>query len=133
MYQITGLSSDHPLYWGLVWSNEPGCNADTSQFTNILLEDNSSICFPSLIIPAAISPDQDGYNDYWEIEGLADFKNYKVVVFNQNGQEMYTVHNELPHWDGTWRGVPLPNGDYYYSLYFEDIGKSIFGTVSLKR
>ncbi|MFZ1799639.1 MAG: gliding motility-associated C-terminal domain-containing protein [Chitinophagaceae bacterium] len=68
-------------------------------------------------IPNAFSPNGDGINDKWIINGLETFTENTVDVFNRYGQVVYHAKgydNSGKVWDGTINGKQLPLGTYYY-------------------
>lgn len=73
-----------------------------------------------LLIPNAFSPNGDGKNERWEIDGLGKYPNTKVKVFNRWGNAMFTDNNgyRVP-WDGTHHGAQLASGTYYYVIELE--------------
>lgn len=87
------------------------------------------------IIPTLITPNQDGKNDAFVIEGLHDaYPTCKVTIVNRWGGVVYKSEGyELP-WDGTHKGKPVPSGTYYYVIELNDGGKkSINGPISVLR
>lgn len=68
-------------------------------------------------IPNAFSPNGDGINDKWIINGLETFAENTVDVFNRYGQVVYHAKgydNSGKVWDGTINSKQLPLGTYYY-------------------
>ena len=79
-----------------------------------------------LFIPNAITPNNDGANDFWEIKGLQYFDHSEVIILNRWGDEVFTASPYLNDWRGTFNGKGLPEGTYYYILKlryrnFEDV------------
>ncbi|BAV09309.1 CHU large protein [Filimonas lacunae] len=66
--------------------------------------------------PNVFTPNGDGINDKWIIEGLSDYITSKVQVTNRYGQTVYTSTGYSRPWDGTMNGQPLPAGTYYYII-----------------
>ena len=83
-------------------------------------------------IPGGISPNGDGVNEYWDIQGLADYPDAVVTVFNRWGQKVYSGTSQDPAWDGTSDGNECPTADYYYIIELGD-GQKFNGVVTLKR
>ena len=83
-------------------------------------------------IPGGISPNGDGVNEYWDIQGLADYPDAVVTVFNRWGQKVYSGTSQDPAWDGTTNGRECPTADYYYIIELGD-GQKFNGVVTLKR
>ncbi len=86
----------------------------------------------SFIIPGGLSPNGDGINDTWNIQGLEDYPNASISVFDRWGQKVYSGASQDPDWDGTTNGSECPTADYYYILELGD-GQKFNGVVTLKR
>lgn len=70
--------------------------------------------FPT--IPNTFTPNNDGINDTWIIDHLADYPNVRVQVFNRYGQVVFESKGYGKPWDGTMNGKSLPFGTYYYVI-----------------
>lgn len=89
-------------------------------------------------IPDGFSPNNDGPNDWFNIQGLYDiFENHKLLIYNRYGTLIFEGDNSKP-WDGKAnRGINnlgklLPVGTYYYVLHLNDPNyKSMAGWVYL--
>ncbi len=89
-------------------------------------------------IPDGFSPNNDGPNDWFNIQGLYDiFENHKLLIYNRYGTLIFEGDNSKP-WDGKAnRGINnlgklLPVGTYYYVLHLNDPNyKSMAGCVYL--
>ena len=91
-----------------------------------------------LIIPEAFSPDNDGYNDKFEILGLEKYDRVSIKIYNRWGNVIYTENNYKNNWDGKANstmavGQELPTGTYFYILTIKDKDKEISGYIFLKR
>jgi gliding motility-associated-like protein len=87
------------------------------------------------VLPQAITPNQDGLNDFLNIGCILNKENVELFVYNRWGNEVYrNINYELVNfttsaWDGTYKGKPLPDGVYYYLLRFnDDSGNKIIAT-----
>ena len=70
-----------------------------------------------LLIPNAFSPNGDGKNEVWVIDGLGKYPNTQVKVYNRWGNAMYTdSYGYRVPWDGTHNGALLATGTYYYII-----------------
>jgi gliding motility-associated-like protein len=73
-------------------------------------------------ITEAVTPNGDGYNDFFEIENLEFYPNTKVKFFNRWGLELYSSDDYKNDWDGRSRNALdagsdlLPEGTYYYLI-----------------
>ena len=83
-------------------------------------------------IPGGLSPNGDGNNDSWDIQGLVDFPDASVTVFDRWGQKVYSGTAQDPAWDGTTNGRECPTADYYYILDLGD-GQKFKRCVTLKK
>lgn len=79
------------------------------------------ICtIPSIVITQLITPNGDGKNDTWIIQGINNFTNAVVSVFNKWGNEVYRSAPYNNDWDGKSNSSIslgndyLPAGTYYY-------------------
>jgi gliding motility-associated-like protein len=63
-----------------------------------------------------LSPNGDGQNDGWIIENLSAYPNNKVTIIDRSGLLIYTKINYTNDWNGTFNGVALPEGTYYYII-----------------
>ncbi|KIO77422.1 hypothetical protein TH53_09060 [Pedobacter lusitanus] len=73
-------------------------------------------------VPNLITPNGDGKNDKWVIEGISNFPNNKVTIFTKTGQTVFATRNysnESNYWEGLFNGGPLTTGTYFYII---DIG-----------
>jgi gliding motility-associated-like protein len=89
--------------------------------------------FPT--VPQLISPNGDGINDLFVIEGLASFPNSKLAIFTREGQLVYKSDNYKSDWDGRYSEAKWnPNqivaqGVYYYVLTLGITGTVIRGAI----
>jgi gliding motility-associated-like protein len=82
-------------------------------------EDTSSVfvkVYHKIGIPNAFSPNADGANDSWEIEGLFTYPESITTVFNRYGQQVFKSIGYAKPWKGTYNGANLPPGTYYYII-----------------
>jgi gliding motility-associated-like protein len=96
---------------------------------------------PRFIIPQAISPNGDGLNDTWFIDGIENYPNNTVTIFSRWGDVVYKVSgydNTNILWQGEFlngkdtENSEVPDGTYFYEIQLN--GKSkISGFVVLKR
>lgn len=77
------------------------------------------------IVYNAVSPNDDGLNDFFYIAGLRDiFIHFKLEVYNRWGRLIWTGNNNTPDWNGKVENAvgqnDAPGGTYYYILYLND-------------
>ena len=77
-----------------------------------------------IIVPTAITPNGDGNNDDWNLQGIDNmYPNNVVKIFNRWGNLLFEspVGNyDGNRWDGTFKGNMLPVGSYFYIIDFND-------------
>ncbi|MCE5348270.1 MAG: gliding motility-associated C-terminal domain-containing protein [Bacteroidales bacterium] len=87
-----------------------------------------------LIIPNAISPNSDSYNDVWNIGMIELYPEMVVKIFNRWGESLWKSERGYPHpWDGTSNGSPLPIDSYHYIIDLHNGTKPIVGNVTIVR
>lgn len=87
-------------------------------------------------IYTAFSPEGDGVNDTWIIEGVINNPINKVYIYNRWGdllQEFENYDNVNVVWDGTYKGSLLPSGTYYYVIVYTELDRQYSGWVQLTR
>jgi gliding motility-associated-like protein len=85
-------------------------------------------------IPAAFSPNGDGFNDLWQIDHLELYRRVLIQIYNRWGQLLYEAGWNDELWDGKYNGNPVPTGAY---IYYINLGtnskKPLTGTVTIIR
>jgi gliding motility-associated-like protein len=69
-----------------------------------------------LMIYNGFSPNNDGKNDYFTIDGIEKFPNNTVSIFGVRGQELFHTKGYKNTWDGTTEGTLLVEGTYFYTI-----------------
>lgn len=68
---------------------------------------------PSVTAPNVITPNNDGLNDYFELNEI-DIANVELVILNRWGNVMFEASSEHPKWDGKVNGSFATEGTYFY-------------------
>lgn len=75
-------------------------------------------------IPNLFSPNADGRSDTFMIKYLEGFPNFKLVIMDRWGSEVFNYSNNgranPTWWDGTYKGKPVIEGVYFYTLDYND-------------
>ena len=74
------------------------------------------VCPDSLQVFSAISPNGDGRNDVLFVDGLQNYPDNTMCVFNRWGNQVLNQKNYQNDWGGTWNGTNLPDGTYFYFI-----------------
>ncbi len=91
---------------------------------------SKEILIIDIVIPNVFTPNGDGINDYFVIDGLENVPNSHLVVFNRWGKKVYESHN----YQNNWGGEGLSDGVYFYVFTLpQGIADPINGTVTILR
>lgn len=87
-----------------------------------------------LFIHNSFSPNGDGMFDYFTIEGIKNFPNSELKIFNRWGEIVFRATGYQNNWDGfTGFKEELPEATYYYHLDLKDGSAPLTGYIVLKR
>ncbi|MDD4148559.1 MAG: gliding motility-associated C-terminal domain-containing protein, partial [Bacteroidales bacterium] len=86
-----------------------------------------------LLIPAAFSPNGDGYNDVFFIQNIHLYPRSVVQIYNRWGQLLYEDLGINGFWDGTYNGNPVPTGAYLYNIILNIDEDPRVGTITIVR
>ncbi|MCF8280049.1 MAG: DUF11 domain-containing protein [Bacteroidales bacterium] len=78
------------------------------------------------------SPNGDGKNDFFKIDGLELYPQHELKIFNSSGNMVFKTSHYLSDWGGSWGQNNLPDGTYYYLLK-DGEGKNYSGFVQIRR
>lgn len=94
----------------------------------------SSKTFYVLDYPKFFTPNNDGYNDTWQIKNLdkRGFEASKIYIFDRYGKFLKQIFATGNGWDGMYNDTNLPATDYWFVLELTS-GKTVKGHFSLKR
>ena len=96
--------------------------------TAVLISDAASC----LTIPTAFTPNADGFNDVWIIEGLEYYPGAIMEIYNRWGVQIYHSENYMDDpFDGTHRGKKLPVDSYHFILRLPGGNPPITGNVTI--
>ena len=82
--------------------------------------------------PRFFTPNNDGYNDLWNIKNLDTLSKSTLYIFDRYGKLLKQLTVMSNGWNGTFNGTPLPADDYWFHLYLDN-SRIIKGHFSLKR
>lgn len=78
-----------------------------------------------------ITPNGDGLNDKFHIDGIQNYPDNLLIVVNRWGSEVYRKKNYTGDWDGTYDGSILPTGVYFYILTVKGTSKVKQGAIHI--
>jgi gliding motility-associated-like protein len=105
----------------LIVTDANGCEA-TQQ---IKVADNCT----AVHIPNTITPNGDGVNDTWVIDGLDETATVKV--FTRWGMQVYNSVGYGSPWHGEYGGKKLPQGVYYYVITAKNNSQTLSGWLTI--
>ncbi|MDO6596943.1 choice-of-anchor L domain-containing protein [Oceanihabitans sp. 2_MG-2023] len=87
--------------------------------------------------PKVFTPNNDGFNDTWNILGIENQSAAKIFIFDRYGKLVKQLSPSSLGWDGTFKGEEMPTSDYWFTLeYIEplsNIKKEFTAHFTLKR
>jgi gliding motility-associated-like protein len=103
---------------GRYWVTITAANGFTKTDTVLIAANDSVDC--KLIRYNAFSPNNDLTNDTWVIDGIGNFPDNNVVIFNRWGDRVWEA-NGYNNQDIVWTGLSqngneMPDGTYFYII-----------------
>ena len=83
----------------------------------------------AVYIPNTFTPNGDGVNDTWVVEGLDETATVKV--FTRWGKQIYQSVGYPSPWNGEFDGKKLPQGVYYYVITAKNNTQKFSGWVTI--
>lgn len=129
--------------------NEP--YQSTPQFNNVLPGmhtitvndlDGCGIATETIVVMGFerfFTPNGDGINDTWLIEGLDTLDSPELLIFDRYGKLLQQLSVSQTQWDGYYNGLAMPASDYWFQLSYlktdgtRVVAKYINNHFSLKR
>ena len=94
--------------------------------TDYVIEGVSIIDYPKFF-----TPNGDGYNDYWNIQGMTNsgYETARILIYDRYGKLIKQLNplsrtDQNQGWDGTYNGHPLPSDDYWFTVEFTENGQT---------
>jgi len=127
-YSIDGLNYQSS---NVFTSTPSGLQTAYVQEVNQCSGDNKP--FVVIIVPKYFTPNNDGFNDIWEVKGMVNYPLGEVTLFDRYGKLITQLNTSNRSWDGTINKNPLPATDYWYILKLDKDSPEVKGHFSLKR
>jgi gliding motility-associated-like protein len=110
----------------LIVENQFGCQ---DSICETLIIDPAELQLP---LPNIITPNGDGSNDLFTIEGMTE--DYRILIKNRWGATVFSADKYQNNWNGRNAGGELlPAGTYYYIIVSEKLERDYTGHVMLIR
>ena len=87
-------------------------------------------------IPNFFTPNGNGKHDTWYPKKVRDYHNIEVQIYDRYSRLLKTYRGVNNAWDGTYNNTPLPSGDYWYVIYYNQtpsVRKKLMGNFTLFR
>jgi len=139
-WQVNGLNTgtNSPTYVtdNLVDGDEISCTltSNATCVTNASAASNKLVIkiITKVIAPNTFTPNGDGINDTWDLQGITAFPQCIVSIFTRYGQPVFHSVGYGQAWDGKFKGRQLSPGTYYYVIKLDD-SQTISGSVTILR
>ncbi|HKK68599.1 MAG TPA: gliding motility-associated C-terminal domain-containing protein, partial [Bacteroidales bacterium] len=119
----------------MIWYTIDQVCGDTDSTSIVVMPE----AIADLLIPTVVTPNGDGFNDTWRLQGIEAFTQVDIHIFNRWGDEVFVFigsgnayANPANQWDGKRNGNELPLGSYVYVLELNN-ETNYKGTVTLIR
>jgi gliding motility-associated-like protein/uncharacterized repeat protein (TIGR01451 family) len=86
-----------------------------------------------IVVYNGFSPNGDGTNETFKIDGLSAYPEHNIMIFNRWGNKVFESGNYRNDWDGKWNDKLLPYGTYFYLIFLEKGKKPLSGYVQIFR
>lgn len=70
--------------------------------------------------PRYFTPNGDGHNDFWHVQNAGAYPGLTVSIMDRYGKNLANLTSSTQGWDGTYGGVSLPTGAYWYLITYEE-------------
>lgn len=119
---ILEYSVDNGFTWqsSNVFSNVP---KNTVISIRVKVKDTSCVGFLeyfTFVMKNVITPNGDNVNDIIDFSGVSSYKDFKGLVFDRYGKEVFRAGKTRPYWDGYFQGKRLPTASYWYQVTYQD-------------
>lgn len=89
----------------------------------------------ALYVPNTFTPDGDGVNDAF-FAFATEIAEFRMLVFNRWGEQIFATNQLGPAWDGTYHGVESPIDTYVWRVDLKELNgkkRTVYGHVNLVR
>ncbi len=78
-------------------------------------------CIDCISVPTAFTPNNDGLNDVFKVQSRCPIEEYKIIIVNRWGEQVFTSDDVSKGWDGTFKGRTADIGAYHYLIKYKAI------------
>ena len=92
----------------------------------------TSVQVPVIGFPKFFTPNNDGYYDTWQVDGISSQPDSRIYIFDRYGKVLTELSPADVGWDGSYNGKQMPSSDYWFMVNLQD-GRTVKGHFSLIR
>jgi gliding motility-associated-like protein len=137
---VSGNSEyDYSVFEGAGFQDEPVFENLPAGFYTIYVRDKqgcgvTTATFSIIGYPRFFTPNDDGFNDFWQIKGVSDViePDALIYIFDRYGKLLSQISASSRGWDGNFNGAPMPSSDYWFQATLSD-GTVFSSHFTLKR
>lgn len=112
-----------PLQFSNIFTNvNPGSHLVTVTDTNGCTNLSTNVFI--IGYPTYFTPNNDGFNDYWNVIGMENQPTAKIFIFDRYGKLLKQISSKGLGWDGTYIGALLPSSDYWFTIEYIETATS---------
>ena len=75
----------------------------------------------TLNFPKFFTPNEDGYHDFWNVEGMKAFQRGSILIFDRYGKVLKQLSPYGEGWTGKYNGNVLPSDDYWFVVSYQSL------------
>jgi gliding motility-associated-like protein len=129
-----GVIEDSLDYGTNVSNLNLGLNTFTWTVSNGVCPIDSSVVrifYDKLTLPNAFTPNGDGVNDVFKIEGFELYSDAELTILDRWGELIFYTEESNEYWNGTYKGKEVVEDTYFYILFIN--GEEYTGYIELRR
>ncbi|MBL0012799.1 MAG: T9SS type B sorting domain-containing protein [Flavobacterium sp.] len=73
----------------------------------------------TLNFPKFFTPNDDGYHDFWNVEGMLSYQRGSILIFDRYGKLLKQLSPYGEGWTGKYNGNLLPSDDYWFVVSYQ--------------
>lgn len=115
-----------------IYQNEPFFEMVSPGIHTIYINDKNNCGTAQIEVsvmgfPKFFTPNNDGYNDTWTVQGLDTnfYISSLMYIFDRFGKILAVIDTAKQGWEGFFNGERLPASDYWYVVQLTDINGNI--------
>jgi gliding motility-associated-like protein len=139
---ILGGTSPYNVLWSNGLTDEDLYNLTAGNYSVTVSDINGCESYANIILteplplemPTAITPNNDGKNDYFFVRGLEAYPDNSILIFNRWGNEVFSQDDYANDWNGVNNsGTELPEGTYFVILKITSQNIELKGYIDIRR